>query len=705
MGGTVRALLAASASLLASTIASGQASLPVDRGELVHTMQASNFLGGVVVQLIDTTPAGLATAVPGVNATPPIFWNQGAGVHEWTLANLGQLYGVEIDNAANPNIYVTAASCSMIYRSALPFECTFGPGGGGGVYRLDGTTGNICLLASLPNAGRVGLGNVTFSSLSQSIYVSNFEDGLIYRISTATCPVPQGVPIPTYDHGRDGRPAEGLTAITDDGLAQATQLGRRIWGVAVNETENRLYYGVWWDDASTPNASQNNEVWSVGLDAAGNPIAATANLEITLPALGNGGSSPAAGLNFTPLGTLLVGERTVVFAHQSLLREYTGATNAWVAQPANKYRVGVGDTSCTGAGEMDCSGRVWSVGDGIQLNAPQNLYGLIRMPVGGNTADAPSDANSIVIDSDQNMGVQDKTQLGTIAFRPDVCAQPCGRINPIKLEPQIDATGQATGCWTYTFTITNTSGQPVQFMLIPDQNVTPNVIPFVPPLANNATSANITVTICNQLPGPFSFPIVLMDTRNQECCRLEGEIEIPECFNTPVRPRAVCSTAGCNLSITIQPLDFPVGHVFVWPVSPATLGINPTYFPIAIPQFGQQKLNIPFTGVAAGQQLCVRVFIHTPDLRECCEQEICVTVGEGCPDCALPARCDSIDFNNDGLFPDDNDLVDFLAVLAGGSCSNDPFCNDIDFNNNGLFPEDNDLLSLLSILAGGPCID
>jgi hypothetical protein len=30
--------------------------------------------------------------------------------------------------------------------------------------------------------------------------------------------------------------------------------------------------------------------------------------------------------------------------------------------------------------------------------------------------------------------------------------------------------------------------------------------------------------------------------------------------------------------------------------------------------------------------------------------------------------CDPIDFNNDGLFPDDNDLIAFLRVLAGGSC-------------------------------------
>jgi hypothetical protein len=67
--------------------------------------------------------------------------------------------------------------------------------------------------------------------------------------------------------------------------------------------------------------------------------------------------------------------------------------------------------------------------------------------------------------------------------------------------------------------------------------------------------------------------------------------------------------------------------------------------------------------------------------------------------------CDPIDFNRDSLFPDDADLIDFLSVLAGGSCSTDPTpgCADIDFNNDGLFPDDTDLVAFLTVLAGGGC--
>ncbi|MFN5943723.1 MAG: hypothetical protein ACK5ZG_02325 [Phycisphaerae bacterium] len=62
--------------------------------------------------------------------------------------------------------------------------------------------------------------------------------------------------------------------------------------------------------------------------------------------------------------------------------------------------------------------------------------------------------------------------------------------------------------------------------------------------------------------------------------------------------------------------------------------------------------------------------------------------------------CDTIDFNRNGVFPEDQDVIDFFDVLAGGTC---PFCADIDFNNNGVFPEDQDVVDFFNVLAGGEC--
>ncbi len=64
--------------------------------------------------------------------------------------------------------------------------------------------------------------------------------------------------------------------------------------------------------------------------------------------------------------------------------------------------------------------------------------------------------------------------------------------------------------------------------------------------------------------------------------------------------------------------------------------------------------------------------------------------------------CDSIDFNRDGLFPDTQDIDDFLAVFAGGACPTGN-CGDIDFNNDTLFPDTTDIDALLSVFSGGPC--
>jgi para-aminobenzoate synthetase component 1 len=69
------------------------------------------------------------------------------------------------------------------------------------------------------------------------------------------------------------------------------------------------------------------------------------------------------------------------------------------------------------------------------------------------------------------------------------------------------------------------------------------------------------------------------------------------------------------------------------------------------------------------------------------------------PNCN-PVACDDIDFNNNDVFPEDQDVIDFFNVLAGAEC---PECNDIDFNNNDVFPEDQDVIDFFNVLAGGTC--
>ncbi len=67
------------------------------------------------------------------------------------------------------------------------------------------------------------------------------------------------------------------------------------------------------------------------------------------------------------------------------------------------------------------------------------------------------------------------------------------------------------------------------------------------------------------------------------------------------------------------------------------------------------------------------------------------------------APCDDIDFNNNDVYPEDQDVIDFFNVLSGGPCSPGNTCNDIDFNNNEVYPEDQDVIDFFNVLAGAGC--
>ncbi len=67
-----------------------------------------------------------------------------------------------------------------------------------------------------------------------------------------------------------------------------------------------------------------------------------------------------------------------------------------------------------------------------------------------------------------------------------------------------------------------------------------------------------------------------------------------------------------------------------------------------------------------------------------------------------PPACNDIDFNNDSLFPDTQDIADFIEVFGGAACPTGN-CDSIDFNNDGLFPDTDDVAAFLRVFAGGAC--
>ncbi|HYF15189.1 MAG TPA: CHRD domain-containing protein, partial [Phycisphaerales bacterium] len=147
----------------------------------------------------------------------------------------------------------------------------------------------------------------------------------------------------------------------------------------------------------------------------------------------------------------------------------------------------------------------------------------------------------------------------------------------------------------------------------------------------------------------------------------EGDL-LPDCPVILAQPTDVTAAAGATVSFA------PVLH----PDTPGPLNFqwrrNGTDIPPGQPRFsGQNTANLT---------------INPVDPADEGTYDVVITNGCGKPTISAGATldvtgCDSIDFNGDGLFPDNTDLEDFLSVFGGGPCSTGT-CGDIDFNNDGL---------------------
>jgi hypothetical protein len=114
---------------------------------------------------------------------------------------------------------------------------------------------------------------------------------------------------------------------------------------------------------------------------------------------------------------------------------------------------------------------------------------------------------------------------------------------------------------------------------------------------------------------------------------------------------------------------------------------------------GTNTSTVTFSNFLTGSGFAVRAVAIA--CGEFVSRTAVVTVGlPGDPNCGSGPTCDDIDFNNNEVFPENQDVIDFFAVLAGADC---PECNDIDFNNNDVFPEDQDVIDFFNVLAGGEC--
>ena len=620
--------------------------LPLQPGMTVSTV-SSALPGGVnpyVVFVHDVRDP--AVNAPGLDTN----WfadhdNNQSGV-AWTNSVLGEVFGVCLDDAAAPNIYVGATT---IYSTQGT-----GSGGYGAVYRIDGVSGAVCLAVDLPQsnpADGAGLGNLCFDRTNNQFFVANLDNGLIYRFNSLDC----GTSVQsatTFDHGRDGRPDEGLTVISDNSVLKHTQLGRRVFAVQKHPTENRLYYSVSWEvGGNSSNPSEDNEIWSIELDAAtGDFVLGTARREIILPSTANGVQPVVTDIDFSPLTCdMALAERSMfglqTSAHASNVRVYTGNTAGWAPAACSVLRVGdysVGDNSAGGISH-DCDGNLWATGDALHFNTGDRIYGMQRIDLADNCSDATGSSNAYLVDFDCEINFADKTLLGDVElYRPDCPA--CGDDQScMTIEPNIECS--ADGAYNVTLTITNNSGvdaERIRLLPLGGYSFSPSVFLGTVPAG---TSTTINTTLTGVLAGEvICFEVWLLDANLQQCCVEEVCIEIPNCC-LDFRVISIDCRPDGTFALTFEVINesaIPVDRIFLWPLTPAGYTFTPDNFLFGTPLgMGQSTgaLSTVISGANPGDVICFDVTIHDSNTGDCCGDKINLLLPD-CNPCDEPAHCD-----------------------------------------------------------------
>lgn len=245
----------------------------------------------------------------------------------FSAAQIGQVFGVALDDDATPNIYVAATSAyglpivvsgadrQLHHVKAGAADAAFMPGlwgpqgGPGSIWKVDGVTGKVTLFANIENGGRsnsgAALGALAFDPNSKSLFASDRESGFVYRLAL------DGRILDRYDHGVSGRQAQGLPAVpwnsqpsidiakpqfdsTDPATWNYAAPERRIFGLAV--FRHRLYYAV----------ADGLQIWSVGLNADGS-FGSDAAIELAVPP--SSGPTEISTITFDEQGRMFLAER------------------------------------------------------------------------------------------------------------------------------------------------------------------------------------------------------------------------------------------------------------------------------------------------------------------------------------------------------------------------------------------------------------
>ena len=607
--------------------------IPFAPGQVAAACQFEDFAAGFAVVLVDI---GDQSAAP-IGGPPIANWNTQRYSHpDWTVANLGAVFGIAFDGAGN-----IFTAHTTVYPDWYANPDPVGIGGEGAIYRLDGSTGAVSVLVNLPqqpdpslnpNRPYPGLGNLDFDCGRDLVVASNFEDGRIYTVGATSGTVH------AFDHATGA--VAGPMAGTGNQLAEtgdpagAVPLGERVWAVKV--AGDRIYYSVWSQDSGNSPCAGANAIHSVAINPDGSFVVGSGRLEVVMPPLSNY-SNPVADISFDDECCMLVAERTMSSlsqsgAHQSRTMRlcFDATAGAWGAPLRYDTGTYTGANNSTGGVDfvLGANGpQVWSMADAIQLSQQPVIYGLTSAPVaGGGSVDGPN------VDLDGDLAQQQKYQLGSIDITCwGATSSPC----EFKTE-DIDCIPTADGGFDFewTVTVTNNSAHDANILILGDPAFAPNnVILLNPPLASGS-STTLDLVISGQSPNSvFCFTATLAASFKDECCTEEICIELPDCscFDADVATQDLPGNGAFQFGLSLTNLE---PYTAEW----LSVAVAPGYAATVTPSLVDIAPGLPFgasanlgpvqvaTALPPGSQIVVIVGIHSQAFHPCCFEEIVLTV-------------------------------------------------------------------------------
>ncbi len=542
-----------------------------------------------------------ATAPLNTNYAPPAYHGPASS---WSRDNLGDIFGVTLDDSGNIYVTATTAYTTDVYPTTTNSAMN--------IYKVASGSGAITLFKTLPQspatAPGAGLGNITYDCAHKNFYVSNIDDGLIYRLDLSSNT------LSTWDHGVNLSTAQPPSAaIPDVPTTPFTPLGRRVWGLQAHN--GRLYYAVWWEDAGRPNPAHANEVWSIALSSSGSFVPGTDQLEISMPVdvfldgTVSNYSNPVSDISFGPTGTMLLAERTMADdttpnAHEARALEYMLSGSSWVPT-TNMFSIGVPGVSlgfpplnvgASSAGGTDydfgAGGRAWVTGDALQLS-PNSIYGLQGLPASGGSI-----VNSILIDLNGDIVNQNKTQIGDVEIPCPSC-----QINGTVVTP-----ANAGAPYTYQFTVTNNSNLAASNIIILPvsgvTSITPQTLLLSPPLQPGQTSQTFTLTLNGAQPGVQAcFNIALVSADGTTCCSQQLCVPIPSCFEVLSQVVTCLPNGQVQLTVTLKNLEaYTLYYSAVVPSAPSKTA-TPSFFTLnpTVPPFGTTTITTVISPVVTAK--------------------------------------------------------------------------------------------------------